>query len=125
MVKRVYKPLEPVTYKECLEIISKGDEDDILLLPLRAGEFLEHWREAQDICIRLFENDSPAVRANAVLGLSYTARNHGKLDKRIVKPYLLKELRENIEYKERVIYSIQDINLFLKWNIGNNLLESE
>lgn len=49
------------------------------------------------------------------------ARTHGKLEKYIVKPIILKELRENKEYEWRIIDSINDINLFLKWNLGKSL----
>ena len=120
-----YEPLRTITYKECLEILDNGDETELTLLPLRAGEYLENWREAQDICIRCFESSSPEVRANAVLGLSYVARNHSRLDLRLVKPYILRELRENTEterYRERVIYSIEDINTFLDSKLGYNIL---
>jgi len=58
-------------------------------------------------------------RANAALGLAYVARNHRMLDKRLVKPYLLKELRENKEYNLRIRDAISDINMFLKWNLAS------
>lgn len=121
-----YEPIKTITYKECLEILDNGDETELTLLPLRAGEYLENWREAQDICIRCFELSSPEVRANSVLGLSYVARNHSRLDLRLVKPYILRELRENTEIercRERVIYSVEDINMFLDWKLGQNIID--
>ena len=72
----------------------------MLLLPLSIGEYAQYWKRAQDICVKLMEHSNPAIRANAALGLAYIARNHRKLDKRIVKPYLLKELRENKEFSK-------------------------
>lgn len=118
MQKRIYRPLEPITYSEALKLLKTGGEEELLLLPLRAGEYIELWREAQDICIRLMNSGSPRIRCNAVLGLSYATRIHGVLDKRIVKPYLLRELRENTEYKEYIEMYICDINMFLNWKIG-------
>ena len=56
---------------------------------------------------------------NAALGLAYIARNHGMLDKRLVKPYLLRELRENVEYNWRIRDAILDINIFMKWNLAS------
>ena len=66
------------------------------------------------------EHSNPAIRANAALGLSYIARNHGKLNKRIVKLYLLKELRENKEFNWRIRDAIEDINLFMGWKLASN-----
>lgn len=124
-MKRVYKPLEPLTsYREALDILKTGDEDELIRLAVRAGMYLENWREAQDICIRLLENDNPRIRRNAVMGLSYVAVNFGKLDKRIVKPYLLRELRENAEFREDIQMYIDDINWCMRWKIGEKPIVS-
>ena len=114
----LYQPLAEITYQEALAQLENGDEETLLLLPLRAGEYIEQWREAQDICLRLADHPSAAIRANAILGLAYTARTKGMLDKRIVKPYILRELRTNEEYRWRIEEAIEDINIFLKWNIS-------
>jgi hypothetical protein len=45
------------------------------------------------------------------------------LEKHIVKPVVLKEVRENNEYQWRIIDAIEDINLFMKWNIGKKSLD--
>ena len=81
------------------------------------SEHFPDWKFAQDLCIKLAANEDAAVRANAVLGLAYIARTKGILEKHLVKPVILKELRENIEYKWRIEDSISDINVFLKWNL--------
>ena len=99
MSKLVYKPLEPLSKSEIQEWLENGKEDDLIFLPLAVGEYGENWKEAQDICLKLMEHNNPAIRANAALGLAYIARNHCMLDKRIVKPYLIKELRENLEFE--------------------------
>ena len=118
MTQRRYQPMLPISFGEALELLKSGSHDELLALAPRVGEYLENWREAQDICIRLLENDDPRVRNNAVMGLSYIARVHGKLDKRIVKPYLLREMRCNSQFKEQIKMYIDDINKFLNWNIG-------
>lgn len=58
------------------------------------------------------------VRANAILGLAHISRKKGQLDKRLVKPIILRELRENIEHKGTILNAISDINLFLKWDFA-------
>lgn len=122
-MKMVYRPLENIERNQIKEILKNGTYEELLLLPLRIGEYCENWKEAQDICLKLMENDNAAIRANAALGLSYIARTQGKLDKRLIKPYLLQELKMNEEYRWRIIDSIEDINLFMRWNIGEKALK--
>ncbi len=119
MSKLVYKLLEPLSKLEIQKQLENGKEDELLLLPLSVGEYGENREEAQAVCLKLMEYNSPAVRANAALGLAYIARNHRMLDKRIVKPYLLKELRENMEYEWRIRNAISDINMFMGWNLAS------
>lgn len=120
---RIYRPLEKADKKEAEQILSDGIYMELVLLPLRIGEYCDNWKEAQDICLKLMENENAAVRANAALGLSYIARTHEKLEKRVVRPYLLRELKENEEYRWRIIDSIKDINLFMGWNIAEKALK--
>lgn len=119
MSKLVYKPLEPLTKLQIKEQLERQNEAELILLPLSVGEYSDNWEEAQYICLKLMEHNNPAIRANAALGLAYIARNHKMLDKRIVKPYLLKELRENVEYEWRIKDAISDINMFMGWNLAN------
>lgn len=119
----IYQSLEKLTKEDIENILEHGTREDILKLPLSVGMYHESWKEAQDICLLLMKHDEAAIRANAVLGLAYIARTKGKLDKRLVKPYLLKELRENKEFQWRIIDSIKDINLFLGWNLAKKSLQ--
>lgn len=123
MEERIYKPLEYYTLEEANYILEHGTWNELMRLPFSVGEYCEKWKEAQNICIRLFENEDAAVRANAALGLSYIARTRGILEKGIVKPYLLKELRENEEYRWRIIDSIKEINLWLDWHMAEHAME--
>ena len=116
----LYEPLVPISLELAQKQLKDGNENELLLLPLRVGEYITYWNSAQDICLKLMEHSNSAIRANAALGLSYIARNHGKLNKRIVKPYLLKELRENKEFNWRIRDAIEDINLFMGWNLASN-----
>ena len=119
MSKSVYRPLIPISSELAQVQLKNGDEDELLLLSLNIGEYAKDWKSAQDICIKLMEHNNPAIRANAALGLAYIARNHRKLDKRIVKSYLLKELKENKEFNWRMRDAIEDINLFMEWNLAS------
>ncbi len=111
--------MEPLTKLQIQEQLERGDEAELVLLPLSVGEYAKSWKEAQDVCLKLMEHNNPAIRANAALGLAYVARNHRMLDKRIVKPYLLKELRENLDFEWRIKDAISDINMFMGWNLAN------
>lgn len=122
-MKPIYRPLEDVTYEEALRILESGTLEERILLPLRAGETMLDWKQAQTICIKSFESDDTRVRANAALGLAYIARTKNQLEKHLVKPLLIKELRENTECRWRVIDAIQDINLYLGWHLEEKALE--
>lgn len=43
-----------------------------------------------------------------------TDRREDIMEKRIVKPYLLKEQKENEEYRWRIMDALEDINLFME-----------
>ncbi|MCL2633447.1 MAG: hypothetical protein FWD34_02915 [Oscillospiraceae bacterium] len=119
---KIYKPLSEFNDEEIKRILQFGTIDELIILPLSVGEYHINWKYAQSICVELANHNNENVRANAALGLSYIARTKGKLEKHIVKPVLLKLLNECVEHKGRIIDSIDDINLFLKWNIAKKAL---
>lgn len=120
----IYAPLEAVTYEEAQRILESGTIEERILLPLRAGETMVDWKKAQTICIRSFESEDHRVRANAALGLAYTARTKNRLEKHLVKPLLLKELRENSESRGRIIDAITDIDQYLGWHLAEDNLSN-
>lgn len=121
-MKPIYSPLENITYDEALRILETGTISERILLPLRAGETMVDWKQAQTVCIKSFESEDLRVRANAALGLAYIARTKGQLEKHLVKPLLVKELRENIENRWRIIDAITDINFYLGWHLEEKAL---
>lgn len=123
-MKPIYRPLEDITYEEALRILESGTLEERILLPLRAGEMMVDWKQAQTICIKSFESDDSRVRANAALGLAYIARTKGQLEKHLVKPLLVKERRENIENRWRIIDAITDINYYLGWHLEEKALNN-
>ncbi len=124
MTKGIYAALPTYSFTQATELAKRCDDtEDCFLLPLSVGAYWDSWKEAQSICIRLFAHTNPLVRANAALGLAYIARNYGKLDKHIVKPYLLQELRQNEAYRWRIIHALQDIQSFLDWHIAEKAMQ--
>ncbi|RTE07023.1 hypothetical protein [Paenibacillus whitsoniae] len=121
--KRIYRPLDDLSVQKIKEILIRNQLDELLTLPLSVGENHTNWKVAQDLCAQLSNHESPAVRANAVLGFAYIARTKGKLEKHVVKPIILRELRENHEHCLRVHDAINDINMFLKWKLGKKALD--
>jgi hypothetical protein len=116
--KRIYKPLDDLSTEEVIECLNRNQLEELLLLSLSVSENHPNWKFAQDVCVQLSSHESHAVRANAVLGFAYIARTKGQLEKHILKPIILKELRENHEHNWRILDSIDDINLFMKWNLA-------
>ena len=122
-MERIYKPLDDPTDDEISQIIERNLLDEIALLPLSVGQNHPNWKFAQDLCVKLSEHPEPLVRSNAILGLAYIARTKRKLEKHIVKPIVLKALREHDQFKWRIEDAIEDINLFMGWNIAKKSLD--
>lgn len=123
-MERIYKPLQILSEDEIERILLDDNIQELIALPLSVGETFPQWKFAQDLCVNLSEYPDPRVRANSILGLAYIARTKGKLEKYIVKPVILRALREETEYKWRIIDALKDINLFMGWNIGAKKLKS-
>lgn len=121
--RRVYRPLENYGMEEAKDILEHGTREQLVTLPLSVGEYCADWKFAQQLCISLLNHDDAVIRANAALGLAYIARTKGKLDKRLVKPYLIRELRENEDMRWRIIDAIEYINHYLKWHLAEKALE--
>ena len=122
-MEKIYRSLPAIAEKaQAMEIMRRGTHDDLMLLPLSLGEHFPDWKFAQDLCLELAENNDAAIRANGVLGLAYIARTKGRLEKHLIKPIVLRELRENLAYRWRIEDAIQDINHFLQWNLAGKHL---
>ena len=103
MEQMLYQPLEPIpTREEAIQILEQGTEEQLALLPLQLGEYFPDWKF-----------------------VSYTARTQGKLEYYRIKPVLLRELRDNLLCRGRVLDAVEDINLFLHWRIGEHILQQE
>ncbi|MES2694775.1 MAG: hypothetical protein V4773_14985 [Verrucomicrobiota bacterium] len=99
--------------------IEKDDVDVVQRIPIRLGFHHENWKFIQDICVQLADHRDPWVRANSLLGLSYAARFRGRVEKNVVKPVLLRGLRDAVPHVAATAKeAIQDINLLLNWRIG-------
>lgn len=121
-MKNVYQPLPVVNRQQAAEIIASGNINELALLPLSVGEHFTDWKAAQDICITLADHADEIVRGNAALGLAYIARTKGRLEKHLVKPILLRLLKNCGEYRWRVVDAIEDINLYMGWQLGEKAL---
>lgn len=122
-MKRIYQPLPKIDKKEIEQILQSGSIEELMILPLAVGEYYADWKTAQNICAELSKHSDERVRANSALGFSYIARTKGKLEKHIVKPILLELLKNCNEQRDRVIDSIQDTNIYMKWNLGEKAIK--
>jgi len=117
-MKRIYINIEEYTDQEIKGILERKELEELIYLPLSVGLYHHNWKVAQDICLKLAKHENSNVRANAIFGLAHIARTKGHLDKRLVKPIILKELRTNKEYRGILLNAISDINFFLKWDLA-------
>ncbi|WP_419905051.1 hypothetical protein [Kiloniella sp.] len=125
--KRIYQPLPEIEDRQqAREVLASGDLEDIRLLPLAFCNECEEQDKvfAQELCLEIADHEDMYARANAIMGLAYIARRHQWLDKRLVKPYILRELKENLERKSYILNAIEDINLYLGWRLARKTIPS-
>ncbi|MDO3410524.1 hypothetical protein QWJ34_12200 [Saccharibacillus sp. CPCC 101409] len=117
-MQRIYVDIDALSDREIREILERGDPGELRLLPFSVGMYHRNWKYAQRICLDLTQHEDANVRANAVFGFAHIARTKGCLDKRLVKPVILRELRENRLNRGMIKDAIGDINLFMKWDLA-------
>jgi len=105
--------------KEITQAIKENNIEILKDLCIPLGKQHENWRFAQDICVKLSDHENEGIRASALLGLSMTVMRNLKIEKNIIKPVLLRGLKdESEEVRNAAKTTIQDINSWMKWNIG-------
>ncbi|MDF9841502.1 MULTISPECIES: hypothetical protein [unclassified Paenibacillus] len=124
-MERKYQEIREYTEYEIKEILDQQVIEELIFLPISVGLYHHSWKIAQNLCLELAQHKDAHVRANAVFGLAHIARTKGKLDKRIIKPIILKELRQNEEYRGMIIDAISDINQFLGWKLAKRYFNNE
>lgn len=98
-----YGPLPEFSDRREIEKFLKSESiEELLILSLAVGENFPDWKYAQDTGLLLAEHKNENVRANACLGLAHIARIKGRLEKHLVKPILLRELRSQVEFRWRI-----------------------
>ncbi len=65
--------------------IKHDDTEALKLIPIKLGFCHPNWKFTQDVSVQLSAHADDIVRGNALKGFAYTAMNHGKLEKNIVK----------------------------------------
>jgi hypothetical protein len=119
MPELVYRAPVAVSDREAMEAIAQDDVERLRTLPIDLGFNCENWRFIQKVCVRLSDHRDPWVRSNSLLGLSYAARFRGQIEKNIVKPVLLRAMKDDDEGVAAVAKDVvDDINRLMKWRIG-------
>lgn len=115
-----YETLPVIETKESVDsILETGTIDELVKLAFSIGENFYDWKYAQDVCIKLMSNENLQVRRSACFGLAYLARTKGKLEKHLVKPAILKVLREDEEIRGCVLDAVGDINHYMNWKLAH------
>ena len=92
--ERIYEEPKPITEQEVFDAIRRNDIERLCMIPIELGFHHENWRFIQDISVKLSEHEDRRVRANALFGIEYAARFRGRVEKKVVKPVLLRALRD-------------------------------
>lgn len=118
----IYQKLPRFTEEQTEDILKRNQPEELVLLAFSTGEYCRDWKGAQNICAQLTSHTDEDVRRAACYGFSYIARNHGKLDKEIVRPYLFNELRTNKKWYGDIVCCIKEINIYMKWRIAEKAI---
>lgn len=117
--ERIYEEPKPSTESEVFDAIRRNDVDRLLMIPIELGFHHENWKFIQDISVRLSEHEDSRVRANALFGIEYAARFRGRVEKNIVKPVLLRALRDQDSHvAARALDTIEAVNHLMGWKIA-------
>ena len=104
---------------EIWEAIKNDDREALILIPIKLGFCHDNWRFTQEVSVRLSEHPDETIRGNSMRGFAYTAMNHGKLEKNIVKPVLLRALKDSSDWVKGCAQdAIDDVNNYMGWRIG-------
>ncbi|MFT4907716.1 MAG: hypothetical protein ACI978_001799 [Oleispira sp.] len=110
---------QSLTDREILDAIRDNDLDVLKRTCIDLSYNHENWKFAQEICAQLSQHNDPSIRQSAFYGLSMSVMRNLKAEKNLLKPVLLKGLSDqDPDVKMAAETAIQDINGWLKWNIG-------
>lgn len=118
-MEKVFAMRKQYTNASALAILKNGTDNEKAELAIALGFDCPDYGFAQSMCIQLLQMENEIIRGNAIIALAHIARRFRKLDKRVVKPYLLKELKENMQYKDLIEEAICEINMYLDWDIAS------
>jgi hypothetical protein len=119
-LKRIYDPVPDFSHEEIKSAIQRDDVDSLAQISFSIGYHCADWKYAQCVCLQLSDHPNKTVRGNAILGLSYVALFRRKLDKLLVKPVLIRGLRDSEEeVRERARDAVIEINRAMKWRIAD------
>jgi len=114
-----YEEPKPISDHDVVAAIEKDDVDVLRRVPIQLGFHHKNWKFIQDVCVRLSEHPDSWVGHNSLLGLSYAARFCGRVEKNVVKPVLLRGLKDaDPKVAGAAEDAIDDINLLMGWRIG-------
>ena len=117
--ERIYEHPEPRSEQEVFDAIRRNDVGRLLMIPIELGFHHENWRFIQDISVTLSGHEDPGVRANALFGIEYAARFRGRVEKNIVKPVLLRALRDlDPGVAAAAVDTIEAVNQLMGWKIA-------
>jgi len=121
MSKLLYRDVHTNEFSdaEIWDAIKNNDTEALVLIPMKLGFCHDNWKFTQEVSVVLSEHPDEYVRGNSMRGFVYTAMTHQKLEKNIVKPVLLRALKDPSEWVRGCAQeAIDDINRFLGWRIG-------
>jgi hypothetical protein len=109
-----------ITDSEVLAAIKNDDIELLRLIPVKLGLNHKNWNFIQNVSVKLSEHPNENIRGNSFRGFGYAAMNHRKLEKNIVKPVLLRGIKDESEWVRSCAEDALDqVNSYMGWKIGS------
>jgi len=116
MSKLIYQDVHTNEFSDSdvWDAIKSDDVEALTLIPIKLCFCHENWRFVQDVSVRRSEHPNEYVRGNSFRGFAYTAMNLNKLEKNIVKPILLRGIKDESDWVKGCAQdALDDINHYL------------
>jgi hypothetical protein len=108
------------TEQDVEEVISRGDPEELLYVPIVVSMDPPDPDWSQEICLRLVDHNHWNVRGNAILGFGHLARTTRQLDKNRVMPLVASALSDPNDYVRGHAHSAaDDISRYLGWSFSS------
>ncbi len=114
--KPVYVPIPKFAKAEMKKALVENDIEKLIHIPLFASLYYKDRNFAEEVCIRLASHSNNNIKGNAIEGFEHIARIDKNLNEEIIKPIIIKALKDENEFvRDKAEWTKDATKQFLKW----------